>query len=84
MASIGDKRNSLGLGSGSIAQMGVVESFDRHVGIGNLRMEDGSLLFFHCIVITDGTREIEIGARVCVTQRPGHRGLLEAGSVHKL
>jgi cold shock CspA family protein len=43
---------------------GVVVSFDAHVGLGHVRADDGRSFMFHCIVIADGSRSIEIGTRV--------------------
>jgi cold shock CspA family protein len=44
---------------------GVVTSFDEHVGLGEVRGDDGQVFPFHCTQIADGTRIIEAGA--CVT-----------------
>ncbi len=43
---------------------GVVESFDEHRGLGQVRAADGRLFDFHCIGIADGSRTIEVGAPV--------------------
>ncbi|TPW14884.1 MAG: hypothetical protein FD127_1139 [Acidimicrobiaceae bacterium] len=43
---------------------GVVEQFDATVGLGEIRADDGSLVPFHCIAVADGSRTIEVGARV--------------------
>ncbi|MEN9505738.1 MAG: hypothetical protein RI958_1664 [Actinomycetota bacterium] len=43
---------------------GVVSSFDDHVGLGQVTADDGRTWLFHCIAIADGSRSIEIGARV--------------------
>jgi cold shock CspA family protein len=43
---------------------GTVVAFDAQVGLGEVEADDGSRLPFHCIVIADGSRSIEVGARV--------------------
>ncbi|MFN6118168.1 MAG: cold-shock protein [Actinomycetes bacterium] len=43
---------------------GTVTSFDAHVGLGELTADDGTTYPFHCIVIADGSRAVEVGARV--------------------
>lgn len=45
-------------------RVGVVTQFDPLVGLGQIRDDTGSMLGFHCIAISDGTRTIEVGARV--------------------
>lgn len=43
---------------------GTVVAFDAQVGLGEVAADDGTVLPFHCIVIADGSRSIEVGARV--------------------
>jgi len=43
---------------------GTVVAFDARVGLGEVEADDGTRYPFHCIVIADGTRSIEVGARV--------------------
>lgn len=43
---------------------GTVVAFDAKVGLGEVETDDGARLPFHCIVIADGSRSIEVGARV--------------------
>ena len=43
---------------------GTVVAFDAQVGLGEVDADDGARLPFHCIVIADGSRSIEVGARV--------------------
>jgi CspA family cold shock protein len=45
-------------------RLGQVTSFDAAVGLGTVESDDGESHAFHCIEIADGTREIELGARV--------------------
>lgn len=47
-----------------------VTSFDAHVGLGTIRLDDGSEVPFHCAEIADGSRLIEVGTRVSCTVRP--------------
>ncbi|MEO5974092.1 MAG: hypothetical protein ABIQ38_02660 [Ilumatobacteraceae bacterium] len=42
---------------------GIVESFDPHRGLGIIDA-DGTKFLFHCAEISDGTRDIEVSARV--------------------
>lgn len=67
--------------SSSVPSMtGTVVSFDRDVGLGELLGDDGVRLPFHCIEVTDGSRDIAVGARV----RFGHRlklGRVEAAQL---
>jgi CspA family cold shock protein len=58
--------------------MGTVETFDKEVGLGEVRADDGRLYPFHCTEITDGTRDIHWGAGVAFVVGAGHRGTWEA------
>jgi cold shock CspA family protein len=60
---------------------GQVESFDRDVGLGEVRGRDTRLYPFHCTEITDGTRDIAVGAEVSFIVAPGHKGMWEARAV---
>ena len=46
------------------ARQGKVVAFDREVGLGEVRGDDGTALPFHCIEIADGSRDIAVGTRV--------------------
>lgn len=59
-----------GYGSGGDRRTGVVAEFDETVGLGTLRTDTGDDVAFHCIVIADGTRTIEVGTRVTFTTLP--------------
>jgi cold shock CspA family protein len=59
----------------------VVNGFDEPVGIGTVRSDAGVELGFHCTAIADGTRTIEVGARVRFTVVPGHQGRWEAADI---
>ena len=43
---------------------GTVTAFDRAVGLGEVRADDGTTFGFHCIEIADGSRDIAVGGRV--------------------
>jgi cold shock CspA family protein len=68
---------SLGTRSGSVS------AFDDHRGLGEITLDDGTVLPFHCTAIADGTRAIEAGAAVQVDVVAGRLGRWEAGSVAK-
>ena len=46
------------------ALSGTVVAFDREVGLGDVRADDGTMFGFHCVEIADGTRDIEVGSAV--------------------
>ena len=62
-------------------QQGDVVTFDEHVGLGEIRVSDGTTLPFHCTQIADGTRTIATGIRVRFTVRAGGPGRWEAFGV---
>jgi len=66
--------------------VGTVVQFDSHRGLGLIKIDGESEppLQFHCIVIDDGTRRIDVGARVVVRVGVTYAGVREASSVHKL
>ena len=43
---------------------GTVVAFDREAGLGTVRDDAGHEWPFHCIEISDGTRDIEVGTAV--------------------
>ena len=47
-----------------------VVAFDAHVGLGAVRLADGSEVPFHCAEIADGSRRIDVGTRVSCSVRP--------------
>lgn len=53
---------------------GVIERFDDRRGDGWLRRDDGALFYFHCVAIADGTRVIDVGAKVEARRVVGHVG----------
>jgi cold shock CspA family protein len=60
---------------------GVVTAFDDHAGRGTLREERGTEWFFHCTSVADGTRTIEVGARVRFDVVAGQLGRWEAANL---
>ncbi len=79
-----------------MVHVGVVSAFDEARGLGTVtggvRDEenegavdgDGRTWTFHCTAIADGSRTIEVGARVAFDVVPGHLGRMEATRVTKL
>jgi cold shock CspA family protein len=63
---------------------GAVAEFDEHKGYGTVQGDDGRALFFHCTAIADGTRRIDVGARVAYVVVAGHRGRWEAASLRRV
>jgi cold shock CspA family protein len=60
---------------------GVVEEFDEAVGLGTVRGDDASAYPFHCTQIADGSRRVDVGARVAFAVVPGHLGRWEATEI---
>jgi cold shock CspA family protein len=60
---------------------GVVDQFDDARGLGTLLDDDGRRYGFHCTAIADGTRRIEVGARVTFVLAAGHLGRVEARQI---
>ncbi|MDZ7674220.1 MAG: cold shock domain-containing protein [Acidimicrobiales bacterium] len=60
---------------------GVVTSFDDHRGLGTIADDEGTVFDFHCAAIADGTRTIEVDARVRFAVVAGHLGRWEAGEI---
>lgn len=58
-----------------------VTGFDDHVGAGTATDDDGTVWWFHCTAIGDGSRRIDTGARVRIGIGPGPTGF-EARLVH--
>jgi len=66
--------------------IGTVVEFDEPAGYGHVAADpsadapaaNGDRWFFHCTAIADGSRTIEVGARVRFDVVPGHQGRYEA------
>ena len=63
---------------------GTVTTFDDPRGIGVVTADDGAEFPFHCTAIADGTRRIDVGARVRFVDRPAHLGRFEATAIAPL
>jgi cold shock CspA family protein len=63
---------------------GVVAAFDERVGLGAIALEDGREVTFHSTQLDDGTRRVDVGARVTARVARWHRGELEATAVTTL
>lgn len=61
--------------------VGVVEEFDADVGLGTILDDDGHRWPFHCTVIADGSRTIDVGTRVRFDRVSGGPGRWEAAAV---
>jgi cold shock CspA family protein len=60
---------------------GRVVTFDPHRGLGTVEADDGERFGFHCVRITDDTRDIPVGAAVQFTVVPGQLGAWEAAAI---
>lgn len=58
--------------------LGRVASFDAKRGLGTVADDNGSVHSFHATAIADGSRRIDVGARVSYSLSPGHGGRREA------
>jgi cold shock CspA family protein len=63
------------------ADAGYVTAFDDARGLGTVTGDDGTEHPFHCTAILDGSRTIDVGARVTFDLRPGRMGRYEAASL---
>lgn len=62
---------------------GTVADFDERRGLGTIAA-DGTSFPFHCTAVLDGTRTVEVGARVTFEVRPAGRGRWEATRIEKV
>jgi cold shock CspA family protein len=60
---------------------GVVDEFDDPRGLGTVLGDDGRRYGFHCTAVADGSRSIEVGARITFVLAAGHLGRLEARDI---
>ena len=63
---------------------GEVMAFDAAAGYGSVRTDEGGEFFFHCTAIADGTRSIDVGAKVAFEVVPGRRGRWEAAALEPI
>lgn len=64
--------------------IGAVESFDARRGDGAVVSDAGERLYFHCVAIKDGSRQIDVGTRVRGVRRVGHVGRDEVDALEAL
>jgi cold shock CspA family protein len=60
---------------------GHVVAYDARRGLGTIERDDGHRFGFHCTAITDGSRDIPVGATVTFQVAPGHLGAWEAATI---
>gem|GEM_PF-551786 len=72
------------VGTDHPAYRGSIDSFDKDVGLGDVRGEDGRLYPFHCTEIADGSRNIAVGTEVTFAVAPGHLGSWEARALQPI
>jgi len=60
---------------------GKVSAFDERRGLGEVTADDATVYPFHCTVIADGTRTIDVGASVEFEVVPGALGQWEAAAI---
>lgn len=61
--------------------LGSVTTFDDPAGYGTITEDGGPERFFHCSAVADGTRHVEVGARVRFEVVPGRMGRWEATDI---
>ncbi|MGC8513701.1 MAG: hypothetical protein ACP5P1_11830 [Acidimicrobiales bacterium] len=63
--------------------VGTVVDFDVEVGMGTVEVNAETALRyrFHCTQIADGTRSVDVGARVGFVAVAGHGGVFEAAGI---
>lgn len=59
-------------------ERGVVAAFDDAAGLGRILGDDGAIIDFHCVSISDGSRHIAEGTPVSFARRMGPTGAVEA------
>ena len=62
--------------------LATVVEFSRHLGLG-VPDVDGRRYPFHCVAITDGSREVDVGSLVCVRLVASTGGSYQAAEVMK-
>jgi hypothetical protein len=73
------------LGRLDATRLGVVADFDDHRGLGSVVGErDGRTFDFHCTAVADGSRRIDVGARVVFRLKPLGSGAIEAIEVRPI
>ena len=64
--------------------VGRVREFDADAGLGRVEADDGDDYPFHCVAIADGSRHIEVGARIRFRVGPGLPGRWEARDIRPI
>lgn len=64
--------------------LGVVNSFDDDRGDGFVLSDAGETFYFHCVSISDGSRHVDDGERICARRSVGHRGRDEVVALERL
>jgi len=62
---------------------GRIEAFSDHRGDGLVLLDDGEVLYFHCVSIADGSRRVDVGDTVSARRGVGHLGHDEAFEIVK-
>jgi cold shock CspA family protein len=63
---------------------GQVETFDELRGDGVLVSDGGTMFYFHCVNIADGSRSVNLGQKVEARRGVGHLGHDEAFAIEKI
>ncbi|MBU6233196.1 MAG: hypothetical protein KJS64_03000 [Acidobacteria bacterium] len=63
---------------------GVVSAFDEVRGEGVVTSDAGIDFYFHCVALADGTRRIDVGARVVGERRVGLTGRDEIAEIYSV
>ncbi len=58
--------------------------FDEAVGLGTVEGDDGRRFRFHCTQIADGSRRVDVGARVGFAVRAARQGSWEAAAIEPM
>jgi cold shock CspA family protein len=68
-------------GPTGVPATGTITAFDAAIGIGQVHLDDASVVAFHATSLTDGSRSIEVGTDVTVFVVAGRGGQREASRV---
>lgn len=50
-------------------RVGQVVAFDAHAGLGDIQDQQGTVWPFHCVSLSDGSRNVDVGTQVTFTVR---------------
>jgi cold shock CspA family protein len=65
-------------------ERGEVAAFEADRGVGEVHLDDGRALFFHCAELADDSRHATVGTPVTCRVVAGRRGQWEAAAIEKL